>query len=533
MTTIAPPLPPVAPVSTSPVACKCCGAPAEPIGAVDFNRVALAPGRTDAPFDPLGVPVGYHRCARCGFAFTPAFDAWTNADFASWIYNDDYVLADPDYRDVRPRANAAWVAETFAHARHLAILDYGGGTGQLARALGEAGFADVTTWDPFVAEHAARPARTFDLVLCYEVIEHAADPAAVVAELASLLAPEGVLLFSTLLQPADFATRGLDWWYAGPRNGHVSLHERRSLEWLFGKHGMTFGSFHDGFHAAFRAVPAWASALLGGGQAAAPAGDAPRARQYNALRATRYGMMLYNRNDAYVGRSIELYGEFSEGETELFAWCIRPGMLVLDVGANIGAHTLWLARAVGPTGAVIAFEPQRLVFQTLCANVALNSLTNVHCLQRALGPERGAITVPTLDPTRPQNFGGLSIEGHQTGEQVDLARLDDMGLPRCDFIKLDVEGMEQGVLEGARETIAKYRPLLYVENDRKDRSDALIRCIAALGYDLWWHRPPLFNPDNHDGNPENAFGRIVSVNMFCAPKEHAYEVDGLERVLVA
>ena len=62
---------------------------------------------------------------------------------------------------------------------------------------------------------------------------------------------------------------------------------------------------------------------------------------------------------------------------------------------------------------MIAFEPQRLVFQLLCANVALNSLANVICLQQAIAKEPGFINVPLLDPTMPGNFGGLSIEGHE------------------------------------------------------------------------------------------------------------------------
>ena len=76
--------------------------------------------------------------------------------------------------------------------------------------------------------------------------------------------------------------------------------------------------------------------------------------------------MLYNVNDDYIGRSLDIYGEFSEGEIEAFSLLVHPGDIVLDVGANIGSHTIWFAQAVGPTGGVMAFEPQRLLFQTLC-----------------------------------------------------------------------------------------------------------------------------------------------------------------------
>lgn len=81
----------------------------------------------------------------------------------------------------------------------------------------------------------------------------------------------------------------------------------------------------------------------------------------NRLVRARHGFMLYSRFDTVVGRSIEYYGEYFESE------------VVIDVGANIGAHTLALARIVGPTGRVLAFEPVRTIHQVLCANMALNS----------------------------------------------------------------------------------------------------------------------------------------------------------------
>ena len=87
--------------------------------------------------------------------------------------------------------------------------------------------------------------------------------------------------------------------------------------------------------------------------------------------------MLYNEHDIYIGRSLDLYGEFSEGECDVFRQLIQPGWTVLELGANIGSHTVFLAKRVGPSGRVIAFEPQRIVFQTLCANIALNNLLNV------------------------------------------------------------------------------------------------------------------------------------------------------------
>src|SRR3954469_8060635 len=95
---------------------------------------------------------------------------------------------------------------------------------------------------------------------------------------------------------------------------------------------------------------------------------------FNHLRDCRHGPMLFNINDKYIGRSLELYGEFSEPEITLLTSYLRPTDTVVEVGANVGAHTVPRAQAVSGGGEVVAFEPQRLIFQTLCANLALNSI---------------------------------------------------------------------------------------------------------------------------------------------------------------
>ena len=254
--------------------------------------------------------------------------------------------------------------------------------------------------------------------------------------------------------------------------------------------------------------------------------------QFNRFKQCRYGMILYNLHDAYVGRSLDHYGEFSKGEVDLFQHFVKPGQLVLEIGANIGAHTVWLAQAVGPTGTVMAFEPQRIVYQTLCANLALNSITNVHCYCAAVGKTPGRIVVPALDYSRAHNFGGVALGRSQDGEMVPVLTIDGLQLPRCHFLKIDVEGMEQQVLEGAVQIIASLAPILYVENDRKEKSASLVRFIDSLGYSMFWHKPPLFNPNNFCGNPENVFGKIVSINMLCMPNRGASPVSGLQPVSV-
>jgi FkbM family methyltransferase len=251
---------------------------------------------------------------------------------------------------------------------------------------------------------------------------------------------------------------------------------------------------------------------------------------FNALRMCRWGPMLYNRHDVYVGRSLERYGEYSWLESELFAQLLKPGAVVIEAGANIGAHTVSLSRLVGAGGAVLAFEPLRLVFQNLCANLALNQCANVWAFQQALGAANAMTPVPSLDPTQPNNFGGITLRGAQGNDIVPQRTVDSLELGVCHLLKADVEGMEIELLQGARNTIARCRPALYVENDRAERSAALIELIMQLGYDLYWHLPPLFNPNNFAGEAENIFPNIVSTNMICFPSEATSNVQGFRRI---
>lgn len=239
----------------------------------------------------------------------------------------------------------------------------------------------------------------------------------------------------------------------------------------------------------------------------------------NELAPCHGGLMLFNRNDTYIGASLREYGEFSGEESELFRLIVQPGRTVLDVGANIGPHTVGLSRLVGSAGAVHAFEPQRLIFQLLCANVALNSCTNVFTHQAAVGAVSETLLVPWLDPAEPHNFGGLSLLGSRPGEPVPVITIDSLGLPDCQFIKLDVEGMETEALRGAVATIARLRPILYVENDRQARSVELIGLIQSYEYRLYWHLPPLYRANNFRAAARNIFGKKVSVNMICIPAE--------------
>lgn len=241
---------------------------------------------------------------------------------------------------------------------------------------------------------------------------------------------------------------------------------------------------------------------------------------FNVLVRGRHGLFLANENDIYVGRALIDYGEYSELEWRFLERYCAPGNVVVEVGANVGSHSVGMSKSVGAGGRLVAIEPQPFVFQALCANLALNCLVNVDAFNCACGADEGTLAFQAVDYSIPGNFGGVELRSAGSvpaGVEVPVRRLDSVLRPyaRVDLLKIDVEGMEASVLESARETIARFRPVLYLENDRMEESQALIELVWALGYRAWWHTPLLFNPANFFGNACDRYPGIASFNMVC------------------
>jgi FkbM family methyltransferase len=234
----------------------------------------------------------------------------------------------------------------------------------------------------------------------------------------------------------------------------------------------------------------------------------------------RHGQFIVPDHDVYVGRSLSALGEYSEGEVEVFRALVKPHHRVIEIGANLGAHTIPLARLANM---VFAFEPQRLLLQALCGSVALNGLVNVDAKCAAIGAHAGFTRIPNLNVAASNNFGALPAFGHSSGEEVPVETLDN--LPPAHFVKIDVEGAECDVIEGGRSYLKAHRPALYVENDRPENSPRLIGMIIELGYDLWWHVPPLYRPNNYNQAADPWDRNFCSFNMLGLPKEIPSNVD--------
>jgi len=249
---------------------------------------------------------------------------------------------------------------------------------------------------------------------------------------------------------------------------------------------------------------------------------------YARLARVRDGVLLYNRFDQYIGRAIGLAGEYCEGRNAMLRQIVQKGDIVVDVGAYIGATTLPMAKAVGPDGAVIAIEAQRISHHLLCGNVALNSLSNVYAPLMVASEEQSQQVVPILNPSIENNFGALGLKDQDWGggDAVPVNTVDSFELRRCRLMIVDVEGMEIDVLRGAEATLATCAPVLYVANHRQDKSPALIAHLLDRGYQLYWNLEPVWRAENFAGTDRNDFADTIVVGMVCLPPGDATRIEG-------
>lgn len=240
------------------------------------------------------------------------------------------------------------------------------------------------------------------------------------------------------------------------------------------------------------------------------------------LVSSEHGMMLVNRFDWCqgpppenrmfgVGFDVMHFGGHAMKEIDLclgFLGLRRKyygdGVVALDVGANVGGHTLSMARYMrGPEndkdwGKVIAFEAQKIMALALGGNIVMNNLfRNADAFNLAISDEIGVVQVPVPDYFREASFGSIEALEPEGGRQdvgqgteypttIDVAAipLDSFNYERVDFLKIDVEGMELRVLNGAKQLVERCRPVILAEWYKSDQS-ALYYWLVDRGYDTF------------------------------------------------
>ncbi len=143
------------------------------------------------------------------------------------------------------------------------------------------------------------------------------------------------------------------------------------------------------------------------------------------------------------------------------------GTTVIDVGANFGFHTLEFAELVGDNGNVISFEPQKLIYYQLCGNVILNGFKNITTHNIALSDEETVLKMENLPYNSPIeiNIGNAHLDRYTHIEYnlVPVNKLDNFVYDRISVIKIDIQGYEPKVLDGAQSTIKKFKPTIFIE----------------------------------------------------------------------
>ena len=210
---------------------------------------------------------------------------------------------------------------------------------------------------------------------------------------------------------------------------------------------------------------------------------------YRIVEVPRLGKFYIDGNPALVKRALRAGRRWEPEVQAVMALHARPGSTALDVGAHIGSHTLWLARLVGPEGAVYAFEPQKKIYRELVKNLELNAIQNVVPLRFAVGSRHGVIE---MSPAVGRD--GLMHVG-RGGDQAELRAIDSFGFSNVSMIKVDVEGFEASVLMGAEQTLRTWHPAIIVEilqgesyaevpPKAKARIDSVRQILDRFGYEL-------------------------------------------------
>jgi FkbM family methyltransferase len=247
-----------------------------------------------------------------------------------------------------------------------------------------------------------------------------------------------------------------------------------------------------------------------------------------------------------IDLSIYLFGAFEPSVVRRYRHLVSPGDVVVDIGANVGAHTLPLARAAGESGRVVAFEPTGWAFEKLLANLALNPdlggrVTAEHALlvspgQQAVPAEIYSSWPLAVGSGRSGQGGQAELHPQHRGmlRGTDGARavtLDDYFAgdrqasdkpSRVDFVKLDVDGAEPDVLAGAAATIERHRPAIVIEMapcayEGGDGFERIVGFLTSRGYrleHLRTHRPLPTDADALAARiPDGS-----SMNVLCVPE---------------
>lgn len=199
--------------------------------------------------------------------------------------------------------------------------------------------------------------------------------------------------------------------------------------------------------------------------------------------------MRIHRYDTGISKELAVYRTHEPNTTELLKSMIGDRMVIVDIGANIGYYTLLFGHAVGPSGRVIAIEPEPENYRLLHGNVRESLLKNITLLNYAVGSKD---TISKLFVANQSNVHTLVGRGKQKSKYVKVQEkmLDsivrEVGASRVDLVRMDVEGYEAEIIKGAVETLSRYKPIVIMEVHfhlvGHDEISGMLDCLKKCNY---------------------------------------------------
>jgi FkbM family methyltransferase len=214
-----------------------------------------------------------------------------------------------------------------------------------------------------------------------------------------------------------------------------------------------------------------------------------------------YGPLLIHRNDTHIGKGILDTGYWEKDAVNFLSNLIEQlyanfdKFIIIDIGANIGTYTVALAKIFSTKATIYCFEAQRIIFQILAGNCAINSLTNVHTFHNIVSNQHlKLIKFNTHNYSNPINFGGLEVEAAFNSDNVlsnnvipesaYSIQLDQLNLDMVALMKIDIEGMELKAIQGAENLISRYRPVIFYEYFKTDNA-RILELLSKYGYSVY------------------------------------------------
>jgi hypothetical protein len=219
----------------------------------------------------------------------------------------------------------------------------------------------------------------------------------------------------------------------------------------------------------------------------------------SAVAETRVGILQYLPDEPIVGDAIGWYGEYLQPQLDLLARIVRPGATMMEVGAGVGAHAVFLGRLLGEAGHLFLYESRPVLQRILRQNLAANGVSNVTVMRRTLGSqgegEGSEIAMPTTET------------------------LDELQLERLDWLKVDASVAALDVLAGASETLWRLRPLLFLAVPDEQGLHGLAERAREFSYRCWRMETALFNPQNFNRRETDIFAGAKATALLAIPEE--------------